>query len=236
MKRIFLTSFLIFIFVLLQTMNSFALTNGEAADILKDLLKTQFKILEIREAPLDGFWEIVVETNQEKMLFYVHKNLRYIIHGQILDREVKRNLTLERIKEFRQVDVSKLPLENAIVMGQGRRKIYIFTDPRCHFCSMLHEELKLTNDVQAYLFLFPLNSTSYEIAKSIWCSPNRLKALEQAYQGMEIKSSNCNTANIERNLEIGGRLLISSTPTLILQNGKMIEGYSYPSTLESLLK
>lgn len=85
------------------------------------------------------------------MIFYIYKNLRYIIHGQIVDREIKRNLTLERIKEFRQVDVSKLPLENAIVMGQGRRKIYIFTDPRCHFCSMLHEELKLTKDVLAYL-------------------------------------------------------------------------------------
>jgi thiol:disulfide interchange protein DsbC len=236
MKRIFLISFLIFIFVLLHATNSFALTKGEAADILKELVKTEFKILEIREAPLEGFWEIVVETNQEKIIFYIYKNLRYIIHGQILDREIKRNLTLERIKEFRQVDVSKLPLENAIVMGQGRRKIYIFTDPQCHFCSMLHEELKLTKDVQAYLFLYPLNSTSYEIAKSIWCSPNRLKALEEAYQGMEIKSPNCNTAIIERDLEIGGRLLISSTPTLILQNGKIIEGYSYPYTLENLLK
>jgi len=236
MKRIFLISFLIFIFVLFNAGNSFALTKEEAADILKELIKTEFKILEIREAPLEGFWEIVVETNQEKMIFYIYKNLRYIIHGQILDREIKRNLTLERIKEFRQVDVSKLPLENAIVMGQGRRKIYIFTDPQCHFCSMLHEELKLMKDVQAYLFLYPLNFTSYEIAKSIWCSPNRLKALEEAYQGMEIKSQNCNTEIIERNLEIGGRLLISSTPTLILQNGKMIEGYSYPYTLENLLK
>lgn len=236
MKRIILISFLVFIFVLLQTTNSFALTKEGAADILKDLIKTEFKILEIREAPLEGFWEIVVEANQEKMIFYIYKNLRYIIHGQILDREIKRNLTLERIKEFRQVDVSKLPLEDAIVMGQGRRKIYIFTDPQCHFCSTLHEELKLTKDIQAYLFLYPLNSTSYEIAKSIWCSPNRLKALEEAYQGMEIKSRSCNTAIIERNLGIGGRLLISSTPTLILQNGKIIEGYSYPDTLENLLK
>jgi len=53
---------------------------------------------------------------------------------------------------------------------------------------------------------------------------------------MEIKSPNCNTAIIERNLEIGERLLISSTPTLILQNEKIIEGYSYPYTLENLLK
>jgi len=72
MKRIFLISFLIFIFVLLHATNSFALTKGEAADILKELIKTEFKILEIREAPLEGFWEIVVETNhREDDLLYL---------------------------------------------------------------------------------------------------------------------------------------------------------------------
>jgi len=48
--------------------NSFALSNEEATDILKDLFKTEFKILEIREAPLEGFWEVVNEIGQEKMI------------------------------------------------------------------------------------------------------------------------------------------------------------------------
>jgi thiol:disulfide interchange protein DsbC len=115
--------------------NSFALTNEEATDILKELIKTEFKILEIKEAPLEGFWEVVSEIGQERMIIYIHKNLRFIIHGQILDRQIKRNLSLDRLKDFRRVDPSALPLENAIPIGEGRRKLYVFTDPECYFCS-----------------------------------------------------------------------------------------------------
>jgi hypothetical protein len=37
-------------------------------------------------------------------------------------------------------------------------------------------------------------------------------------------------------MEFGKRLLIDSTPTLLFQNGKMIEGFASPNTLENLLK
>lgn len=216
--------------------NSFALTNEEATGILKELIRTEFKILEIREAPLEGFWEVVSEIGQDRMIIYVDKNSKFIITGQILDRQTKRNLTVDRLKEFRKVDPHRLPLGNAIPMGDGKRKLYVFTDPQCHFCSQLHEELKLVKDLQAFLFLFPLNPTSYGKAKSIWCSQDRLKALEENYQGKELGPSSCDTSPIDRNMELGKHLLIGSTPTLVLQNGKVIEGYTPLTALEDLLK
>ena len=68
---------------------------------MKEVVKKEFKILEVKEAPLEGFWEVVAEIGQEKMIVYIDKNLRFIIHGQILDRQAKKNITLERLKEFR---------------------------------------------------------------------------------------------------------------------------------------
>jgi len=216
--------------------NSFSLTNEEATSILKELIRTEFKILEIREAPLEGFWEVVSEIGQDRMIIYVDKNLKFIITGQILDRQTKRNLTVDRLKEFRKVDPHRLPLGNAIPMGDGKRKLYVFTDPQCHFCSQLHEELKLVKDLQAFLFLFPLNPTSYEKAKSVWCSQDRLKALEESFHGKELGPSSCDTSPIDMNMELGKRLLIGSTPTLVLQNGKVIEGYTPLTALEDFLK
>jgi thiol:disulfide interchange protein DsbC len=216
--------------------NCFALTNEEAGSILKELIKTEFKILEIREAPSEGLWEVVSEVGQDKTIIYIDKNLKFIITGQILDRQTKRNLTMDRLKEFRKVDPNRLPLENAISMGDGKRKLYVFTDPQCHFCSQLHEELKLVKDLQAFFFLFPLNAASYEKAKSIWCSQNRLKALEESYHGKEPGPSSCNATAIDRNLELGKHLLITSAPTLLFQNGKVIEGYLLPDALENLLR
>jgi hypothetical protein len=91
---------------------------------------------------------------------YLDSVIAIIITGQILDRESKKNLTLDRLKELRKVDPNRLPLENAIPMGKGKRKLYVFTDPQCHFCSQLHEELKLVKDLQTFFFLYPLNPAS----------------------------------------------------------------------------
>ncbi|MCJ7803515.1 MAG: DsbC family protein [Desulfobacterales bacterium] len=216
--------------------DSLALTNEEATNILKELIKTEFKILEIREAPLEGFWEVVSEVGHERMIIYIHKNLRFMIHGQILDRQIKKNLTLDRLKDFRRVDPSGLPLENAIPMGEGKRKLYVFTDPQCYFCFQLHEELKQIKDLQTFFFLYPLTPASYEKAKSIWCSQDKVRAIEETYQGKELRSPSCDTSPIDKNMKFGKRLLIDSTPTLLFQNGKMIEGFASPNTLENLLK
>ena len=216
--------------------NSFALTKEEATNVLKDMIKVDFKVLEVREGPLEGFWEVVTEVGQEKTVVYIYKDLRFVIHGQILDRQAKRNLTVERLKELRTVDVSKLPLENAIPMGEGKQTLYIFTDPECYFCSQLHQDLKQTKEIHAYLFLYPLHPSSYEKAKSIWCSSNRLTALEEVYQGKELRSPSCDAQSVDKNIELGKRILVDSTPTIILQTGKIIEGYAYPNTLENILK
>ncbi len=236
MKRTLMTTILFSFLVLLLLGKALALTNEEASPILREFLKKEFRILEIREAPVDGFWEVVAEIGQERMIVYIHKSMRYVLHGQILDRQVKRNITLERLKEFRRVNPSTLPLENAIPMGQGKRKLYVFTDPRCHFCLQLHEELKLVKDLQTFFFLYPLTSTSYEKAKVIWCSQVRLKALEETYEGRELESLACDTSPIDKNIQLGRRLLVESTPTLLFQNGKMVEGYTGLEALENLLK
>jgi thiol:disulfide interchange protein DsbC len=63
-----------------------------------------------------------------------------------------------------------------------------------------------------------------------------VKALEEAYQGKTLGSPSCDASPIDKNMELGRRLFIRSTPTLIFQNGKMMEGYSSPNTLENFLK
>jgi thiol:disulfide interchange protein DsbC len=81
-----------------------------------------------------------------------------------------------------------------------------------------------------------LSPASYQKAKAIWCSQDKVKALEETYQGKDLISPPCSPSPIDKNMEWGKRLLIESTPTLLFQNGKMMEGYTAPDTLENLLK
>ena len=76
MKRLALATGLLLTFVLLLSKNSMALTNEEAAKILKEAITKELKVLEVKEGPLQGFWEVVAEAGQEKMIVYVDKNLR----------------------------------------------------------------------------------------------------------------------------------------------------------------
>ena len=134
------------------------------------------------------------------------------------------------------MEVASLSLKNAIPMGEGEIKLYVFTDPECHLCSQLHEELKQIRNIQTFFFLYPLNPNSYKKATSIWCSPDRIKTLEEAYQGKELPFLPCDTKSVDKNIEFGKRLFFQSTPTLIFQNGKIIEGYAFSGELESLLQ
>jgi len=236
MKRMVMTSILFSFLILVLFGKTSALTHEEASHLLKEMIKKEFKIVDVKEAPLEGFWEVVTEIGEERRIIYIHKNLRFIFHGQILDRQTKRNLTLDRLRDFRRVKTSSLPIENAIPMGEGKRKLYVFTDPQCHFCFQLHEELKQIKDLQAFLFLYPLTRASYEKAKSIWCSQDKVKALEETYQGKELGSPSCDTSPIDKNMAFGKRLLIESTPTLFFENGKVMEGYPSSNTLENLLE
>ena len=236
MKKIRILSCLILILTPLLWGNAYGLTREEASYTLKEFIKTEFNILEIREAPLEGFWEIVTEVGKEKTIVYLHKNLRFVLLGRILDLQAKKDLTLERWKDFRRVEISSLPLENAITMGEGKRKLYVFTDPECHFCFQLHETLKQMKNIQTFFFLYPLTPNSYKKATSIWCSPDRIKTLEEAYQGKELPFLPCDTKSVDKNIELGKRLNFQTTPILIFQNGKMIEGYTSSENFESLLE
>ena len=70
MKRMMMTVILFSFLILLLFGKSFALTNEEASPLLKEFIKTEFKILEIREAPLEGFWEVVSEVGHERMIIF----------------------------------------------------------------------------------------------------------------------------------------------------------------------
>ena len=53
------------------------------------------------------------------------------------------------------VDLAKLPLADAIktVLGNGERKLYVFSDPGCAYCRRLEAELAKLKDTTIYTFV-----------------------------------------------------------------------------------
>ena len=106
------------------------ITREEAFNIVKDAFP-DVKVLEIRLAPVKGLWEVVLENNGQKGIAYIDCSKRYLISGSVLDLKTKANLTQERFIEVSKVDVSKIPLDDALVMGDknAKHRIIVFDDP-----------------------------------------------------------------------------------------------------------
>ena len=147
---------------------------------LKKSLDTYFpneKIEILNETPFLGLYEVVVGGQ----LFYVDEKASYFFSGNIFDLNTEKNITEERLREIKdsqRVDINSLPLELAIkqVKGNGKRKLVIFSDPNCGYCKRLEKELVNVSDITIYTLLYPILNGSKEVAKTIWCSDDRLEA------------------------------------------------------------
>jgi thiol:disulfide interchange protein DsbC len=89
------------------------------------------EILEMGDAPIGGLCEVAVKTRGKKSIIYTDPSKTYIISGAIIDLTTKANLTQERLTELNKIDVSQIPLDNAILMGakDAKHRLIVFSDP-----------------------------------------------------------------------------------------------------------
>jgi thiol:disulfide interchange protein DsbC len=130
--------FTIFIFSNTYCSNASDQKSSSCSQIKKDDLLPQLKnlapdieILKIGTSPIEGLCEVAIETKGRKGILYTDPATKYIISGSILEIATKTNLTQERLIDLNRVDVSQIPLDNAILMGdkEAKHRIIVFTDP-----------------------------------------------------------------------------------------------------------
>ncbi|MBI5675143.1 MAG: DsbC family protein [Nitrospirae bacterium] len=216
----------------------------EAANILKNF--TELKVLSVSEGPVRGMWEVQVETQGSRLPIYLHYSRKYFFTGNIIDIENKKvvsNLPEPAPASREKIDVSNIPLDDAIIIGKPSsvNKVIVFDDPDCPFCRKLHAELKEVvskrDDIVFYIKLFPLvelHPKSYDKSKAIVCSKS-FKLLDDAFSGKDIPPPSCETKQIDKNIELASKLGITGTPTLILTNGEVIPGYAKADALINMI-
>ena len=205
----------------------------------------QNRIRFIRETPVSGFYEVILGegvsyvfitretlkvldtiTQENRDTYFRH----WLFGGVFYDMATQTDLTAPMKTLAQMVDVTKLPLENAILREKGtpRNTLFVFTDPRCPFCKKLEAELAQLTDVRIYTFLTPLTGLhpdAKELSARIWCAKNRTKALEEVMlKDIEIEGKAQCTTPITQNEKLMAELGIKGTPTLFFENGERITG------------
>ncbi|MEC4684203.1 MAG: DsbC family protein [Nitrospirota bacterium] len=207
-----------------------SLTKEEAQETLKQLIP-DIHVIGVRMSPSRGLWEVSLETRGKKGIAYMDFSKENVIIGQIVKIKTKKNLTQRRLIELNRVDFAQIPLDDALVMGDpdATYKVVVFDDPDCPFCAKLHKELKeiieKRKDIAFFIKLFPLkmHKDAYRKAVAIQCSKS-LQLLEDAFAKKEIPDPECKTDIIDKNIQLAEKLGITGTPTIVLENGKVLSG------------
>jgi thiol:disulfide interchange protein DsbC len=162
-------------------------------------------------------------------IYYVDKDVNFVILGRMFDPRTRENLTQKRLDTALKVDFKSLPLERAIktVRGDGSRVFVTFEDPNCGFCKKLWQNMQELKNVTTYTFLYPiLSADSHEKSKAIWCSKDPAASWEEHMVQNKIPapaSADCKNP-LEQNLALGRSLGINGTPTIIFADGSRTAG------------
>jgi len=217
------------------------LTSAEAEGLLKEAIP-DVQILEINPSPVKGLWEVALQSKGKKGLYYIDCSKKLLVAGAIIDIATKENLTRERLASFNKVDVSKIPLEDALLMGDANAKtrVIVFTDPDCPYCAKLHDELKKViekrKDISFLIKMFPLkmHPDAYAKSKTIVCEKS-LALLDDAFAKKTIPEPSCDTKAVDETIALAETLGISGTPALILPDGVVNSGYRDADALIALI-
>ena len=217
------------------------LKTEEADNLLKGLIPG-LKVLQVNPSPLRGFWEVYFESGGRKGLFYLDFAKKLAFSGALISIADKKNLTQDRLTDLNRVEVSQIPLDDAVVMGDPKAKIRIiaFDDPDCPYCARLHQEMKKIieerKDIAFFVKMFPLkiHPGAYEKAKAIVCAKSAA-LLDDAHLGKSLPKPSCETTAVDESLKLGEKLGIQSVPTLILPDGRVLPGYKDAKTLLALI-
>lgn len=201
---------------------------------IRTRLEQTFNIKPTKVSPTPfGWYEIVVDAE----VYYVDPQANYVFNGSVIDSRTRQNLTQARKDDLMKVDYAKLPLDQAvrIRVGKGTRQFVTFEDPNCGFCRKLHTDLKGLTDYTLYIFLYPiLSPDSTEKSKGIWCAKDRAatwNALMLEGKAPPAAPADCKHP-LEANLQLGRKLGVNGTPTLIFQDGSRMPGASSVEAIE----
>jgi len=190
-------------------------------------------------APLPGFREVIAGGQ----LLYISDDGRYLMQGAVLDLQQQEDLMQNSaaLAQHSSKLIATIPHSEKIVFAPPNAKytVTVFTDIECGYCRKLHEEIAEINrqGIAVEYLAFPrmgLGSQDHKDMISVWCAPDRKRALTDAKAGKSIASRDCKNP-VTMEFDVGQRVGVSGTPAIFSAEGVQLGGYLPPAALRAKL-
>lgn len=221
---------------------SFAAGSSDETTI-RDSLKHSFPkvaIESIASTPIQGLYEVKAGSD----VLYVSKDGRYMLSGDMIDlADGRSNLTENARKKARVAAIKALGENNMVIFSPKNPQytVVVFTDVDCTYCRKLQADMQAINEkgIAIRYLAFPRsgpNTPGFDKMVRVWCSKDKNKALSLASLDQSFDSKDCGKETVMREFELGLKLGINGTPTLIFEDGTMVPGYMTPDQLLEMAK
>lgn len=191
--------------------------------------------IEISDSPIKGVKTVVTDQG----ILYASDDGQYVLQGK-----------LYQLTDKGPVDVAGKVLMNKLNAMQNQMIIYpaknekyvvtVFMDITCHYCHLLHQQLKEYNDlgITVRYLAFPrtgLNSQTAKQMEAIWTAKDPITALNDAENGklpQELKTPDV----VKKQYELGLQFGVAGTPSIVTSSGEVLGGYLKPADLLKALQ
>lgn len=197
--------------------------------IRKTFPKLQFEIGKVSPAEA-GLCQIPLKIGGQIHLLYSDSRGDFLLAGSLFEAKSGKNLTQETLQLLNRLtpeEMRQVESLTAFTMGQGKKVVYLATDPQCSFCKQAEALLKKVMEkegFQVHFLLFPLDihKGAREQSIAILCDHKGVEGLEGNYQS----DNQCaeGIKKVDGTIAFMKKKGISSTPTFIFSDGIYMSG------------
>lgn len=191
----------------------------------------------IEPSGLPGLRSVILGTQ----VIYVSDDGSYVLGGPLIDTRSGSNLTEKRVARVRQrvLDASADLRVFRYPAAEPRHRVTVFTDIDCPYCRRLHNDLPSFGDagIDVTYVMLPRagkGSPSYRKTVSASCAPSPEQAITAAMNGGAPEPASCKNP-VDAHMALARQMNITSTPSIVLEDGRLVLGYKNAQTLLALI-
>ena len=184
-----------------------------------------------------GLYETIISGE----IVYFSEDARYVFQGDVIEISTGENVTENKRVNMREEVLASLDGAEMIVYEPEKVEytLTVFTDIDCGYCRKLHHQMDEYTDlgIRIRYMAYPragIDSDAYNKAEDVWCAKDRQQAMTDAKNGKIVNSPECDSP-VKTHFELGRKLGVNGTPSLLLENGQILPGYIAPKRLKKIL-